>query len=177
VHVKRRDKAKKKVKIMNEIKITSAFFAVVLVISVFAGIAVGMEKESDLFEDLKQQVDIYNQNVDEIPFVKSLIGEERINCEIYLDDETMLTIGIKTDEDAKVISLEKGEISDPTVKAYTTENTVCNIMNSKDPVSAFQDALNSGKIKFEGVGLGNKIKLRTMDIAIKLYGFFKGLRR
>ncbi|MCD6456405.1 MAG: hypothetical protein J7K81_06415 [Methanophagales archaeon] len=45
---------------MSEIKYTSAFFAVVLVISVFAGIAVGME-DSDLFEDLKQEVDIYNQ--------------------------------------------------------------------------------------------------------------------
>lgn len=161
---------------MNKIKITSAFFAVVLVISVFAGITVGME-DSDLFEDLKQQVGIYNQNVGGIPFIKSLIGEERINCEISLDDETMLTIGIKTDKDAKVISLEKGEISDPTVNAYTTEDAVRNIMNSEDPVSAFQDALNTGKIKFEGVGLGNKIKLRTMDIAIKLYGFFKGLRR
>ena len=60
MRVKRRDKAKKKVKIMSEIKYTSAFFAVVLVISVFAGIAVGME-DSDLFEDLKQEVDIYNQ--------------------------------------------------------------------------------------------------------------------
>jgi len=176
VRVKRRDKAKKKVKIMSEIKYTSAFFAVVLVISILAGIAVGME-DSDLFEDLKQQVDIYNQNVDEIPFIKSLIGKERINCKISLDDETMLTIGIKTDKDAKVISLEKGELSDPTIRAYTNESTVRNIMNSGDPVSAFQDALNTEGIKFEGVGLGNKIKIRTMDIAIKLYGFFKGLRR
>ena len=158
---------------MNKIKYTSAFFAVVLVISVFPGITVGMEGDSDLFEDLKQQVEIYNQNVGEIPFIKSLIGKERINCEISLDDGNMLTIGIKTDKDAKVISLEKGEISDPTINAYTTENTVRNIMNSGDPVSAFQAAINSGKIKIEGVGLGNKIKVRTMDIAIKLYGFFK----
>ena len=160
---------------MNKIKITSAFFAIVLVISVFAGIAVGME-DSDLFEDLKQQADIYNQNVDEISFIKSLIGEERINCEISLNDGTMLTIGIKTDEDAKVISLEKGEISDPTVNAYTTENTVRNIVNSGDPASAFQDALNTGKIKFEGVGLGNKIKVGVMSIAIKLSGVIKRLR-
>ncbi len=162
---------------MNKIKSISAFFAVVLVISIFVGIVVGTEKESDLFEDLKQQVGIYNQNVDQIPFVKSLIGEERINCDISLSDGNMLTIGIKTDKEAKVISIEKGEIQDPTVDAYTTENTVRNIMNSGDPVSAFQDALNTGKIKFEGVGLGNKIKVRTMDIAIKLYGFFKGFFR
>jgi hypothetical protein len=152
---------------------TSAFFAVVLVIFIFPGITVGMGGDSDLFEDLKQQVEIYNQNVGEIPFIARLMSEERIKSEISLDDGNMLTIGIKTDKDAKVISLEKGDISDPTINAYTTENTVRSIMNSDDPVSAFQEAINSGKIKFEGVGLGNKIKVRTMDIAIRLYGFFK----
>ncbi len=157
-------------------KITSVFFAVVLVISIFTGIVVGMEGESDLFEDLEEQVDIYNQNVVGIPFITRLLGEERINCEISLDNGTMLTIGIKTDENAKVISLEKGEISDPTVNAYTTEKSVRNIMNSGDPVSAFQDALNSGEIKFEGVGLGNKIKVGVMSAAIKLSGVIKRLR-
>lgn len=159
---------------MNGIRIASAFFAVVLVISVLMGIAVGTE-DSGLFEDLKQQVDIYNQNVGGIPFIKSLIGKERINCEISLNDGNMLTIGIETDKDAKVISLEKGEISDPMVNAYTTENTVRNIMNSSDPVSAFQDALNTGAIKFEGVGLGNKIKVGVMSAAIKLSGVIKRL--
>jgi hypothetical protein len=159
---------------MSKIKYTSAFFAVVLVIAVVAGIfqsAVGMEGESDLFKDLKQQVDIYNQNVDEIPFIKSFFGEERINCEISLNDGTELIIGITTDEDVKVIEFEKGEISDPTINASTTESTARNIIDSKDPVSAFQDALNNGEIKFEGVGLGNKIKLGVINIEIKLFGF------
>jgi hypothetical protein len=49
-------------------------------------------------------------------------------------------------------------------------------MNSDDPVSAFQDALNTGKIKFEGVGLGNKIKVGVMSAAIKLSGVIKRLR-
>ena len=173
MHVKRRDKAKRKVKmkIMKKIKITSAFFAVVLVIAVVAGIAVGME-DSDLFEDLKQQVDLYNQNVDGIPFVKSFIGEERIRCEISLNDGTELIIGITTDEDAKITSFEKGEISDPTINASTNENTVRTIMNSDDPVSAFQDALDSGAITFEGVGLGDKIKVGVMKVVLKIAGFF-----
>jgi len=162
-------------KIMSKIKYTSAFFAAFLVIAVVAGIfqsAVGMEGESDLFEDLKQQVDIYNQNVDGIPFVKSFIGEERIRCEISLNDGTELIIGITTNEDAKITSFEKGEISDPTINASTNENTVRTIMNSDDPVSAFQDALDSGAITFEGAGLGDKIKVGVMKVVLKIAGFF-----
>jgi hypothetical protein len=179
VRVKRRGKQKKKVKIMNGIKFTSAFFAVVLVISVLAGalqLAVGIEEESDLFEDLKQQVDIYNQNVDKIPFIESFIGEERIHAEISLNNGTVLIIGITTDEDAKITGFEKGDISDPTINASTTESTARNIIDSKDPVSAFQDALNNGEIKFEGVGLGNKIKVGVMKAAIKISDFIMGLR-
>jgi len=156
---------------MSKIKYTSAFFAVVLVIAVVAGIAVGME-DSDLFGDMKQQVGRYNQNVDGIPFVKTFIGEERIRCEISLNNGTELIIGITTDEDAKITSFEKGEISGPTINASTNENTVRTIMNSDDPVSAFQDALDSGAITFEGVGLGDKIKVGAMKAVLKIAGFF-----
>ncbi len=161
---------------MSKIKYTSAFFAAFLVIAVVAGIfqsAVGMEGESDLFEDMKQQVDIYDQNVDKIPFVKTFIGEERIRCEISLNNGTEeLILGITTDEDAKIRSFEKGEISDPMINASTNENTVRTIMNSDDPVSAFQDALDSGAITFEGVGLGDKIKVGVMKVVLKIAGFF-----
>jgi hypothetical protein len=160
---------------MNGIKITSAFFAVVLVIAIFAGVvpsAVGTNGGSDLFEDAKSLVDIYNQNIENIPVITSLIGEERIRTEISLNDETKLIIGITTDADAKITSFEKGEISDPTIRAYTNESTVRTIMNSDDPVSAFQDALDSGAITFEGVGLGDKIKVGVMKVVVKIAGFF-----
>ena len=160
---------------MSKIKYTSAFFAAFLVIAIFAGVvpsAVGTNGGSDLFEDAKSLVDIYNQNIENIPVITSFIGEERIRCEISLNDGTELIIGITTDEDAKITSFEKGEISDPTINASTNENTVRTIMNSDDPVSAFQDALNSGAIAFEGVGLGDKIKVGVLKVALKIAGFF-----
>ncbi|MCK4397789.1 MAG: hypothetical protein KAV25_02225 [Methanophagales archaeon] len=160
---------------MSKIKYTSAFFAAFLVIAIFAGVvpsAVGTNGGSDLFEDAKSLVDIYNQNIENIPVITSFIGEERIRCEISLNDGTELIIGITTDEDAKITSFEKGEISDPTINASTNENTVRTIMNSDDPVSAFQDALDSGAITFEGVGLGDKIKVGVMKVVLKIAGFF-----
>ena len=160
---------------MSKIKYTSAFFAAFLVIAILAGVvpsAVGTNGGSDLFEDAKSLVDIYNQNIENIPVITSFIGEERIRCEISLNDGTELIIGITTDEDAKITSFEKGEISDPTINASTNENTVRTIMNSDDPVSAFQDALDSGAITFEGVGLGDKIKVGVMKVVLKIAGFF-----
>ena len=160
---------------MSKIKYTSAFFAAFLVIAILAGVvpsAVGTNGGSDLFEDAESLVDTYNQNIENIPVITSFIGEERIRCEISLNDGTKLIIGITTDEDAKITSFEKGEISDPTINASTNENTVRTIMNSDDPVSAFQDALDSGAITFEGVGLGDKIKVGVMKVVLKIAGFF-----
>ncbi len=160
---------------MSKIKYTSAFFAAFLVIAILAGVvpsAVGTNGGSDLFEDAKSLVDIYNQNIENVPVITSFIGEERIRCEISLNDGTELIIGITTDEDAKITSFEKGDISDPTINASTNENTVRTIMNSDDPVSAFQDALDSGAITFEGVGLGDKIKVGVMKVVLKIAGFF-----
>ncbi|MGB7532519.1 MAG: hypothetical protein WA977_06020 [Halobacteriota archaeon] len=161
---------------MSKIKYTSAFFAAFLVIAIFAGVvpsAVGTNGGSDLFEDAQSLVDIYNQNIENIPVITSFIGEERIRCEISLNNGTEeLIIGITTDEDAKITSFEKGEITDPTINASTNENTVRTIMNSDDPVSAFQDALDSGAIIFEGVGLGDKIKVGVMKVVLKIAGFF-----
>ena len=160
---------------MEKIKFASIFFTAVLVIAAFAGIvpsAVGTNGGSNLFEEIKPLVEVYNQNVENIPVIKSFIGEERIHANISLNDGSALILAIMTDKDAKVVSFTKGEISDPTIKANTTENTVRTIMNSGDPISAFQDALNKGAITFEGVGLGNKIKIGVMKAALKIAGFF-----
>ncbi|MBE0516739.1 MAG: hypothetical protein IBX41_05040 [Methanophagales archaeon] len=161
---------------MNRIKVTPLFFAAFLVIAIFAGIApsaVGINGESDLFEELKPLVDIYNQNVDRIPFLlKGPIADERIHAEISLNDGTVLILGITTDNEAKIMSFERGEISDPTIKAYTTENTVRSIMDSEDPVSAFQAALDTGAITYEGVGFVNKLKYGAIGFFWKILSPF-----
>ncbi len=166
---------------MAELKKVSAI-SVVLILSSFllAGMlqpVVGMEEGFGQLGDLKRGVEIYNQNVDKITFIKSFIGEERINCEFSLDDGNMLMYGIETGKGAKVISFEVAEISDPTMKVYTSESTIRTIMNAEDPVSAFQDAFTTGAIKLEGVGLVNKLKVGVMGVATNIYGFIQGLKR
>ena len=137
---------------MTKTKIAAAVFTALFVLAVFAGLApsaVGTNGGSDLFDELQPLVGVYNDNVGDIPLMTSLIGEERINGEIALNDGSLLSLAITTDEDAKITSFERGVISDPTMRVSTDENTIRAIMNSSDPVSAFIDALNAGTITYE----------------------------
>jgi hypothetical protein len=139
-------------KTMDKIKATSTVFTAFLVLAIFAGIApsvVGTNGGTTLFDELQPLVDVYNNNVGDIPFMTSLIGEERINGEITLNDGSVLSLAITTDNDAKITSFEQGEISDPTMRVSTDENTIRSIMSSSDPVSAFLDALDAGTITYE----------------------------
>jgi len=133
---------------------------------------VGVNGGDALFEEVKPMVAVYNQNVDKIPMLQTFIGAERIRAEITLNDGSAFIFVITTDSDARVTSLEKGEIADPTIKAYTTEATVRSILASSTPVTAFETALETGTIRFEGVGFGNTIKLGLMKVGLKLMGLF-----
>ncbi len=160
---------------MNKINYAPVFFTAVVVIAVFAGLVpsvVGTNGGSALFEELKPMVDVYNQNIENIPVIKSFIGEERIHGEIALNEGTVLILGITTDANAKVTGLQEGAISDPTIRAYTDENTVRPIITAADPIAAFQDALTSGAIRYEGVTFGDKLKVGVMKVALKIAGFF-----
>ena len=161
---------------MKKMKISSVLITGFLLTVILAGLvtsAVGVDGGSDLFVTLESMVDVYNENIGDIPFVTSLLGDERINAEIALTDGSTLIIGITTDSDAKITSFEEGAISDPSLRAYTDENTVLAIINSADPVSAAQDALDSGAIRLEGVGVGNKIKVGVMKFAVKMLDLFR----
>jgi hypothetical protein len=160
---------------MKKNRVTSVFVMAFLVTAVLAGLVpsvVGTDGGDALFDAMQPYVDIYNANAKDIPVISSLIGAERIRGEISLNDGSTLIIRILTDDDAKVTSFEKGEVLDPTIRAYTDENTVRSIINAADPIAAFQDALNSGAIRFEGVGMGSKIKVGVLKVGLKLAGLF-----
>ena len=159
---------------MNRIKVASAFVTAILVVALLglAPAAVGTNGGSSLFNDMKPLVEVYNENVGKVPLVTSLIGEERINGSISLNDGSVLSLAIMTDEDAKITSFQEGEISDPTINAYSDENTVRSIINSGDPVATFQNALDTGTIQIEAVGMGGKIKIGLAKVALKIASFF-----
>lgn len=159
---------------MHRIRVASVLITAILVVAMsgLAPAAVGTNGESDLFNDMKPLVEVYNDNVGNVPLVTSLIGEERINGQISLNDGSVLSLAIMTAEDAKITSFEEGEIPDPTINAYSDEDTVRSIIISADPVATFQSALDNGAIRIEGVGMGGKIKIGMAKVALKIASFF-----
>jgi hypothetical protein len=162
---------------LNKMKALSALLALCMVSTMLAGFvpsAVAQDPGDAFFDAMEPMVAVYNANVDRIPFIKTVASDARIHAEITLNDGngSVLVLGITTDSDAKVVSFEKGAIADPTIRAYTDEATVNAIMTASNPVAAFQDALARGAIRYEGVGLGNSLKVGLMKIGMKLMGFF-----
>jgi hypothetical protein len=160
---------------MRNRKFIASFLTVLVLATALTGLVpsvVGANGGDALFGEIEPMVAVYNQNVDKIPMLQTFIGAERIRAEITLNDGSAFIFGITTDSDARVTGLEKGEIADPTIKAYTTEATVRSILASSTPVTAFEEALETGTIRFEGVGLGNTIKLGLMKVGLKLVGLF-----
>lgn len=160
---------------MEKMKVLSGFLVLCVVGTMLAGLipsAVAQDPGDALFEAVKPMVEVYNANVDKIPFIKTFASDARIHAEITLNDGNVLVLGITTDSDAKVVSFEKGAIADPTIRAYTDEATVNAILTASNPVAAFQDALARGAIRYEGVGFGSSVKIGLMKVGMKLMGFF-----
>ena len=161
--------------LQKKMKVLSVLLALCMVSTMLAGFvpsAAAQDPGDALFEAMKPMVELYNANVDRIPFIKTVASDARIHAEITLNDGSALVLGIVTDSNANVVSFEKGAIADPAIRAYTDETTVNAIMTASNPVAAFQDALGSGAIYYEGVGFSNSLKVGLMKVGMTLMGFF-----
>ena len=137
----------------------------------------GRLKETKIiYQELKEQVDLYNQNVDKIPgFIRTIFGNERI--EAHINDGKEEVIGIVT-KDAIVIEFKEGGIENPTLKVYTDKETIYKVIKQKNPDSAIQvalKALDEGKIRYEAVGVVTQIKTTIFTILIKIFDWLKKL--
>lgn len=104
----------------------------------------------------------------ELPgIVGKVFGNERINFEI----DNLGTIGIIT-EDKTFKTIQLGALENPTIKAYSNEETLRNIESSSDPLKEFESALDSRDITYKGVGL-NKIKISFVKTIHSISKWFR----
>ncbi len=109
--------------------------------------------EDELFFELVEVVKSYD--------LSSFLKDVRMNWKIEESDGGELTIGVVI-ENGKIVRFMKGGIEDPEMNAYTDEKTVRELLSSRDP-KALKDALDSGRIRLEGVGTVNQIKVSLMN--------------
>ena len=105
----------------------------------------------------------------ELPeFAQGLFGDEKIVLHIGMETSVDVEIGIIT-SDGKFEGIGEGLVESPTLRVYTTEVVLRDILESSDPFSAFQTALDTEDITYEAVGLVNSIKFGIISFFLGLF--------
>ncbi|MBD3310536.1 hypothetical protein GF351_04915 [Candidatus Woesearchaeota archaeon] len=129
--------------------------------------------EADIYDDLEH--DLKEVDISGLPKpMVNLVGNERINIYIKMDDTSVVAAGIVTKE-GRIESFQKNELENPTLKVFTSEYTIRNIKESQDPLKAAQQAIREQEIRYEPVGLGNKIKYGTVGTVMRVFGWVQSL--
>ena len=127
------------------------------------------------FEDIQHAVDIYNSGMENAPeVVKTLLGDERVQIEITKSDGTFLLAGLET-KDGVVVNTTEGEIEDPTIVVNATEDAITGVIESDNPVAAFEEAKGNGEITIEGMTWSAKLKVAAALSSTAALRFFASL--
>ncbi len=125
-------------------------------------------QESDLFAQMKSNIDVYNGNISSVPdFVKNRINDKEILFIIALDDGSEMNVHGSTDENGVFVLFE--EIDDTSgledaLRVESNESTVREIMNSSNPFDTLRLALNEKTVVVESSDLDINILLLINDI-------------
>ncbi|MCJ7445226.1 MAG: hypothetical protein MUO26_12015 [Methanotrichaceae archaeon] len=121
------------------------------------------------FQDL---VDDYNRRIDEVPkILKLLLGSERVNIKISLNNGNFLRLGYET-EHARIKRVVDSGLTNPTIAVEATERAIAQIEGSNDPIAAFQRERNLGRVVIKGKTLSTKVKLDAVLSSNTVLRFF-----
>ncbi len=127
--------------------------------------------DADIFKKSVNMMILENKNdvtkaietvMAETPLVKKFFGNERIN--IRIDDFGDYNIELK---DGKVESIGEGKNEKPTLEISTDFETVKNLTDGN--IDLFE-AINNGKMKYEGVGFFSSIKYKLIGFLVTKVG-------
>ncbi len=102
--------------------------------------------------------------VSQVNFGK-VLSDEKMNWYITREDGSTLKVGVVI-QNGQLVDFRKGELRDPTINVYTDEGTVKDLLESKDP-EMLKNCIKNGKIKIEGVGWMNGLRIGVMSLLSK----------
>lgn len=118
-------------------------------------------------EDVAEQ---YNSEyADQLPgLIRSIIANERIN--VYIEtDEGEAVYGVVLDG-ANVSGIQPEAIDDPTLRVYTSMDTIEEIGAADNPRKRAVAAFKSDEIRYEAVGFFRSVTLGIVSFFITLFG-------
>jgi len=137
-------------------------------------LALSLNLASALFEStgVNDYVTYYNNDISNAPGpLKSLVGNERVDINITLNNGSVYEVGFET-ENAKIVRTVPGGIEDPTITVDTTESAINSIKSSSDPVGAFETAMKYGQVDIQGHTLTTRAKLALALSSTTVIRFF-----
>lgn len=125
-------------------------------------------------QKIDEAVETYNsQYTKQVPgLVKALVKDEQVNVHInmtHTDDADAVTYGVSMDG-MKIDRVKKGGLDEPTLKVYTSTDTVQAIAEAENPRKRAVKALKKGEIRHESVGFFRGLKLGIATALIKVFG-------
>lgn len=125
--------------------------------------------------NLNASVNDYNKNIDNAPSVlRALLGDERVNITLKLNNSSTESYGIVT-KNAKIVEFTPGGLKSPTIEVYGTEAAINNIVNAQDAAAAYRSAEAAGQVKIEGKSLTAKLKLGAALSSSEAIKYFFGI--
>jgi hypothetical protein len=125
--------------------------------------------------NLNASINDYNKNIDNAPSVlRALLGDERVNITLKLNNSSTESYGIVT-KNAKIVEFTPGGLKNPTIEVYGTEAAINNIVNAQDAAAAYRSAESSGQVKIEGKSLTAKLKLGAALSSSEAIKYFFGI--
>ena len=154
---------------MNMRRLSVLLLVTVIVTSCFA-LPASATTEDEVKAYLLSEYNTFISENPDVPFVKSIFGEQVIHI-IITKTGGDIELAAITDSDAKITEIESGEPENPTLRVTSNDETVDRIFGSDDPASETTNALDTGDITYEGVGIKNTIVVG----AVKIGQFFANL--
>lgn len=106
--------------------------------------------------DFGEAAEQFNNNTAVLPgFVKSLIGDQRINLHLTIDGQNE-TIAIVM-EGIQIKNTSEEALDDPSLEVWLSQEAIRQIMESDAPVEEFSTKLQNGEIAYQVNGTGNKV--------------------
>jgi hypothetical protein len=107
---------------------------------------------------VRSYANIYNHLINNAPqFVKGLIGNATIDLNITMSNGKMHHTGFEM-ENAWISRIVEGGISDPSISVNATEDAVNRVLCSNDPMTVFNQEMNSGDISIKMHDANGKVK-------------------
>jgi|ETN02SMinimDraft_4_1059925.scaffolds.fasta_scaffold31999_4 hypothetical protein len=125
----------------------------------------------DMLPQLQELTDTYNANFDKVPsWVKPIVGSEKINVLIVMNDNSLIHIGLILNS-GKIVAMRQGRLKDSTINLYLKESQIKKILDlqgSAARINRIKQLYDDDLISYEPVSFRAKAKLDTVGFALRV---------